>query len=146
MCLLPASVAAAQTHASVDTYDCLHSCQPGPVDTWARLLLALVDDNRDSFLGGDRPSPSRFFAGRLANRSTFLARSIGTSATLAFEGCTENPECRDSDEPSAVRQPPRLACCAVSTQPAATAEPWWPFPASRENDAVPLQGIRELDD
>mgnify|MGYP002049870951 CR=1 FL=1 len=65
----------------VDIYDCLHSCQPGPVDTYVRLLLALIDENRDMFLGGARPSPSRFFKDGLTSSSAFLFHhSSSTSA------------------------------------------------------------------
>jgi len=130
-----------------DLYDCLHSCYPGPVDTYARLLLGLVDDNHDVFLGGARPSPSRFFKGRLANQTAFLARgtgrSISTTATSTLELCTESPTCHERDDELATgaKVPlPYRACCAVSSEPNAPAEPWWPF---REGGPV---GSRALAD
>ena len=103
-------------------YDCLHSCEPGPVDTYARLLLGLIDDNRAAFLGDGRPSPSRFFTGFHANVSEFVtARS-----TYDFEICTEDAACRDEWFHPQNRSSPR-PCCAVSTLPAVTEEAWWPY-------------------
>lgn len=48
--------------------DCLHSCLPGPVDTWSRLLLSLIQQRFSRPLSGEpHPAPvsvrtgSRFF-------------------------------------------------------------------------------------
>lgn len=115
-----------------DSYDCLHSCEPGPVDTYARLLLGLVDDNRAVFLGGARPSPSRFFAGRLANASAFVT----SRSTYEMESCSEGPACRDE-----VHSPDHasLACCSVSPMPSVVQEDWWR--AFRSRWTVPLASL-----
>jgi hypothetical protein len=137
----PDAAAAQQT----GDYDCLHSCVPGPVDTFVRLLLGLIDDNRAVFLGGDRPSPSRFFKGALANASTFLFRAYSQSATSHLESCTEDPGCHDDEGVAAGSSPPRMGCCAVGSQPNAMIEAWWPL----KTDGAALTrdvGIRTLAD
>ena len=132
--------ASAQHGGGGIAYDCLHSCQPGPVDTWTRLLLALVDDNRDEIFGDNWQSPSRFFRGRFVERKGFLqARS-----TYFLEECSERPDCWSAEEDGlapnstgtrfAVAKDGKTRttskakpCCAVEPLPDARGEPWWPF-------------------
>ena len=139
--------ASAQQGGGGLAYDCLHSCQPGPVDTWTRLLLALVDDNRDEIFGGDNwQSPSRFFRGRFAEECKPFCSFLNLTATRStqfFEECSERPDCWSTEEDGlAFNSGTRFAvakdgktrttsaskpCCAVKPLPDARGEPWWPF-------------------
>ena len=114
---------AAQTGIGTNTYDCLHSCQPGPVDTYVRLLLGLVDDNRGDFLGQDQHSPSRFFKGALANIEAF----VDARSTYHFESCSEDPNCNPSAVSTANDSRGLEPCCAVGHKPNVIDEEWWPF-------------------
>ena len=67
--------------------DCLHSCLPGPVDTWIQLAFNAIEGQTSAF-GSNQPHPAprtqRWFA--LGNESRWL-RKRGISS--AFETCSK---------------------------------------------------------
>lgn len=66
--------------------DCLHSCLPGPVDTWIQLAFNAIEGNANAFGNTRAPAThgSRWFA--TGNESRWLKRR---GMGIAFESCGE---------------------------------------------------------
>ena len=93
----------------IPMYDCLHSCLPGPLDTWSELIFHIAHrlSSRSTLSGESKPlAAGRAFT---VNQSTWLTAGV----SRAWESCkTESG--------------PSLSQCAVTT-PRLSSLKWWPF-------------------
>lgn len=97
--------------------DCLHTCLPGPIDEYVRLLYNLVDTRPRASEGALAPSRRRrFFEGNL-------------SRWLYAEGAEQLEPCADASNP---------ACAFLSeAQGLAHCAPWTTLPATVKGRAFP---------
>ena len=141
----------ARAHMSEEPgYDCLHSCDNGPVKTYTRLLLNLIRDNSHDFRLHKEGHLTLHYRGRLwtgdwkyswANATTWMANanliqlekcaSFGnTGVSCAAQGAphsgASSAVSRSVDLPAGEVWSPTI-CCAVDVHNDVTQQPWWPW-------------------